>query len=49
MAIMRTDATGAKIEYSSKGYWWPQPADNPPKEWQRRVDDMQNEEVNLLF
>jgi hypothetical protein len=46
---MRTDATGAKIEFSSKGYWWPQPSDNPPKEWQRRVDDTQHEEVNLLF
>ena len=49
MAVMHTSAKGAKIEYSSKGFWWPQPADNPPKEWQRRVDDMQNEEVNLLF
>ena len=49
MAVMRTDATGAKIEFSSKGYWWPQPSDNPPKEWQRRVDDTQHEEVNLLF
>ena len=49
MAVMHTSAKGARIEYSSKGYWWPQPADNPPKEWQRRVDDMQNEEVNLLF
>ena len=49
MAVMETNSKGACIKFSSKGYWWPQPSDNPPKEWQRRVDDMQHEEVNLLF
>ena len=49
MAVMETNSKGACIKFSSKGYWWPQPSDNPPKEWQRRVDDTQKEEVNILF
>ena len=48
-AVMRTSAKGAKITYSSKGFWWPQPVENPPKEWKRRSDDLQNEEANILF
>lgn len=49
MAVMSVSATGAKIQYSSKGFWWPQPSDNPPAEWKRRADDLQNEETNILF
>lgn len=49
MAVMHTSAERAKITYSSKGFWWPQPSDNPPKEWQRRADDLQKEEANILF
>lgn len=48
-AVMRTSPEGAKITYSSKGFWWPQPVENPPKEWQRRSDDLQNEVANILF
>lgn len=49
MAVMDTSAEGAKITYSSKGFWWPQPVENPPKEWQRRADDLKREEANILF
>ena len=48
-AVMRTSPKGAKITYSSKGFWWPQPVENPPKEWKRRSDDLQKEEANILF
>ena len=48
-AVMRTSAKGAKITYSSKGFWWPQPVENPPKEWKRRSDDLQKEVANILF
>lgn len=48
-AVMTTTPKGAKFEYSSKGFWWPQPIDNPPIEWQRRTDDLQNEVTHFVF
>ena len=48
-AVMTTSPEGAKFEYSSKGFWWPQPLDTPPAAWQRRVDDLQNEVANFVF
>lgn len=48
-AVMNTDAEGAVIEFSSKGFWWPQPAENPRKEWIQRQKDLQNEKCTILF
>lgn len=48
-AVMRTSSKGAKITYTSKGFWWPQPADNPPVEWLQRQKDLANEECMILF
>ena len=48
-AVMRTSPKGAKITYSSKGFWWPQPEDNPPAEWLQRQKDLANEECTILF
>ena len=48
-AVMTTTPQGAKFEYSSKGFWWPQPMENPPAEWQRRADDLQGEVAHFVF
>ena len=48
-AVMRTSAKGANITYSSKGFWWPQPSENPPAEWLQRQKDLANEECTILF
>ena len=48
-AVMTTDSKKAVIEYSSKGYWWPQPVDNPPAEWIQRQEDVQNEKCTILL
>ncbi len=48
-AVMRTSPEGAKITYSSKGFWWPQPSDNPPAEWAQRQKDLADEECTILF
>ena len=39
----------AIFEYSSKGFWWPQPSDNPPKEWAMRSEDLRNEQCTFLL
>jgi hypothetical protein len=49
LSVMNLTETGATIEYSSKGFWWPQPQENPPKEWELRMNDLQNEKCTLLF
>lgn len=48
-AVMSTNAEGAVIEFSSKGFWWPQPAETPRKEWIQRQKDLQNEKCTILF
>ena len=48
-AVMRTSPKGANITYSSKGFWWPQPMENPPVEWAQRQKDLANEECMILF
>lgn len=49
LAVMHTSAEGAKVEYSSSGFWWPQPVENPPKEWAQRVADLSDERCTILF
>lgn len=48
-AVLQTGKEGAHIEFSSKGFWWPQPAEQPPKEWLQRVKDLQKEECTFLY
>lgn len=48
-AVMRSTPEAVEFEYSSKGFWWPQPAENPPAEWQRRADDLADERCKFLL
>jgi hypothetical protein len=48
-AILRSTPEAALIEYSSKGFWWPQPVENPPKEWENRTKDLAHEECKFLL
>ncbi|MBP3316898.1 MAG: metallophosphoesterase [Alistipes sp.] len=48
-ATMRVDKNGAKIGYSSKGFWWPQPSENPPQEWEQRQKDLADEKCTICF
>ena len=48
-AVMRSTPEAVKFEYSSKGFWWPQPAENPPKEWQSRAEDLADERCKFLL
>lgn len=48
-AVMTADAKGAVIEYTSRGFWWPQPDEKPCPEWIQRQEDLQNEKCRLLF
>ena len=47
--VMRTTKEEAVITYSSNGFWWAQPVENPPKVWAQRVADLQNEKCTILF
>jgi hypothetical protein len=49
LAVMTVDSKGAVVEYSSKGFWWPQPVENPPAEWLQRQKDLENEKCTFLF
>lgn len=48
-AVMECDSEGATINYSSSGFWWPQPVENPPKEWAQRQADLKREKCRILF
>lgn len=48
-AVMTADAKGATLEFSSQGFWWPQPVENPPAEWLQRQKDLQNEKCSIVF
>ncbi|MBO5398885.1 MAG: metallophosphoesterase [Alistipes sp.] len=48
-AVMHTSKEKAVIEYSSNGFWWPQPVENPPKEWAQRQEDLAAERCTILF
>lgn len=49
LAVMNTDADGATIEFSSQGFWWPQPTEDAPAEWLQRQEDLQNEKSTFVF
>lgn len=48
-AVMTADAKGATLEFTSQGFWWPQPVENPPAEWLQRQKDLQNEKCSIVF
>lgn len=48
-AVMRSTPTAVEFEYSSKGFWWPQPKENPPAEWQSRAEDLADERCKFLL
>lgn len=48
-AVMTADAKGATLEFTSQGFWWPQPVENPPAEWLQRQNDLQNEKCSIVF
>lgn len=48
-AVMHTSPQKATLTYSSNGFWWPQPVDNPPAEWAQRQHDLAAERCTILF
>lgn len=48
-AVMTADAKGATLEFTSQGFWWPQPVENPPAEWLQRQKDLKNEKCSIVF
>lgn len=48
-AVMRSTPEAVTFEYSSKGFWWPQPKKNPPAEWQSRAEDLACERCKFLL
>ena len=48
-AVMQTTPDKATITYSSNGFWWPQPVENPPAEWAQRQADLQGEKCTILL
>ena len=48
-AVMRSTPEAVTFEYSSKGFWWPQPKENPPAEWQSRAEDLACERYKFLL
>lgn len=47
--VAHSSPSSVELNYSSKGFWWPQPEDNPPKEWMQRQQDLQNEKCTILL
>ena len=48
-AVMDMTSEGAEISFTSRGFWWPQPVENPCREWLQREKDLQNEKTTILF
>ena len=48
-AVMHSTPQAVEFEYSSKGFWWPQPKENPPAEWQCRAEDLACEKCKFLL
>lgn len=48
-AVMRTTKEEAVVTYSSNGFWWAQPVENPPKVWAQRVADLSAERCTILL
>lgn len=48
-AVMHVDAEGVRIDFSSKGFWWPEPVQDPPAQWRCRQDDLAGESCSFTF
>ena len=48
-AVMQIDSKKAAITYSSKGFWWPQPQEEPREEWIQRQKDLENEKCTIVL
>jgi hypothetical protein len=48
-ATFRMDPQGAILSFSSQGFWWPEPAQNPPPQWDARQKDLANETCRFIF
>lgn len=47
--VMHSTPEAVTFEFSSKGFWWPQPKENPPAEWQCRAEDLACEKCKFLL
>ena len=48
-AVMQIGQKKAEISYSSKGFWWPQPQEEPREEWIQRQKDLENERCTIVL
>lgn len=48
-AVMQIGQKKAEITYSSQGFWWPQPQEEPREEWIQRQKDLENEKCTILL
>ncbi len=48
-AVLECHEDCVRVEYSSQGFWWPQPVDNPPKEWALRQKDLAHEQCSFVL
>lgn len=48
-AVMQIGQKKAEITYSSQGFWWPQPQEEPREEWIQRQKDLENEKCRIVF
>ena len=48
-AVMDIESKKATITYSSKGFWWPQPQEEPREEWIQRQKDLENEKCTIVL
>ena len=48
-AVMDIEPKKATVTYSSKGFWWPQPQEEPREEWIQRQKDLENEKCTIVL
>ena len=48
-AVMEIEPKKATVTYSSKGFWWPQPQEEPREEWIQRQKDLENEKCTIVL
>ena len=48
-AVMQIGLKKVEISYSSKGFWWPQPQEEPREEWIQRQKDLENEKCTIVL
>ncbi len=48
-AVLTCHKDRVLVEYSSQGFWWPQPVDNPPAQWGMRQEDLAHEQCSFAL